>query len=105
MVDAPNSSRSLPESHFYTEGKIKMTTKRTFMLAAVLALGLAACGDKPAPKPASKAPTPAPKVEAPAPKAEAPVPGNTLKKIADTGVVKIGHRDASIPFSYLDDKQ
>ena len=31
--------------------------------------------------------------------------GGTLKKIRDTGVVKIGHRDASIPFSYLDDKQ
>src|SRR3972149_6982972 len=30
---------------------------------------------------------------------------DTLKKIKDTGVVKIGHRDASIPFSYLDDKQ
>lgn len=29
----------------------------------------------------------------------------TLKKIKDTGIVKIGHRDASIPFSYLDDKQ
>lgn len=29
----------------------------------------------------------------------------TLKKIKDTGVVKVGHRDASIPFSYLDDKQ
>ena len=29
----------------------------------------------------------------------------TLKKIKDTGVMKIGHRDASIPFSYLDDKQ
>jgi glutamate/aspartate transport system substrate-binding protein len=29
----------------------------------------------------------------------------TLKKIKDTGVVKIGHRDASIPFSYLDDRQ
>ncbi len=31
--------------------------------------------------------------------------GGSLKKIRDTGVVKIGHRDASIPFSYLDDKQ
>ena len=31
--------------------------------------------------------------------------GGTLKKIRDTGVIKIGHRDASIPFSYLDDKQ
>jgi glutamate/aspartate transport system substrate-binding protein len=29
----------------------------------------------------------------------------TLKKIMDTGVVKIGHRDASVPFSYLYDKQ
>ena len=29
----------------------------------------------------------------------------TLKKIKDTGVVKVGHRDASVPFSYLDDKQ
>ncbi len=29
----------------------------------------------------------------------------TLKKIGDTGIVKIGYRDASIPFSYLDDKQ
>jgi glutamate/aspartate transport system substrate-binding protein len=31
--------------------------------------------------------------------------GGTLKKIRDTGVVKIGNRDASIPLSYLDDKQ
>ncbi len=31
--------------------------------------------------------------------------GGTLKKIRDTGVIKIGHRDASIPFSYLDDNQ
>jgi glutamate/aspartate transport system substrate-binding protein len=31
--------------------------------------------------------------------------GGTLKKIRDTGVIKIGHRDASIPFSYLDDSQ
>ncbi|HUF82100.1 MAG TPA: amino acid ABC transporter substrate-binding protein, partial [Burkholderiales bacterium] len=30
---------------------------------------------------------------------------DTLKKIRDTGVIKIGHRDASVPFSYLDDKQ
>jgi len=29
----------------------------------------------------------------------------TMKKIKDTGVIKIGHRDASVPFSYLDDKQ
>jgi glutamate/aspartate transport system substrate-binding protein len=79
-----------------------MKIKHTLVLAAFFAAGLVACGDKPAPAPAPKAATPA---AAPAPKAEAPVPGNTLKKIADTGVVKIGHRDASIPFSYLDDKQ
>jgi glutamate/aspartate transport system substrate-binding protein len=29
----------------------------------------------------------------------------TLKKIKDTGSITIGHRDASIPFSYYDDKQ
>jgi glutamate/aspartate transport system substrate-binding protein len=29
----------------------------------------------------------------------------TLKKIKDTGAITIGHREASIPFSYLDDKQ
>jgi glutamate/aspartate transport system substrate-binding protein len=32
-------------------------------------------------------------------------PGGTLKKIKDTGSITIGHRDASIPFSYYDDKQ
>ena len=30
---------------------------------------------------------------------------DTLKKIKDTGSITIGHRDASIPFSYYDDKQ
>lgn len=29
----------------------------------------------------------------------------TLKKIKETGAVTIGHRESSIPFSYLDDKQ
>jgi glutamate/aspartate transport system substrate-binding protein len=29
----------------------------------------------------------------------------TLKKIKDNGFITIGHRDASIPFSYYDDKQ
>jgi glutamate/aspartate transport system substrate-binding protein len=29
----------------------------------------------------------------------------TLKKVKESGVITIGHRDASIPFSYLDDKQ
>ncbi len=29
----------------------------------------------------------------------------TLKKIKDSGTIAVGHRDSSIPFSYLDDKQ
>jgi glutamate/aspartate transport system substrate-binding protein len=29
----------------------------------------------------------------------------TLKKIKDSGSIAIGHRDASVPFSYYDDKQ
>ena len=29
----------------------------------------------------------------------------TLKKVKDSGTITIGHRDASIPFSYLDEKQ
>lgn len=29
----------------------------------------------------------------------------TLKKIKDTGSITIGHRESSVPFSYLDDKQ
>ncbi|MEH6459905.1 transporter substrate-binding domain-containing protein [Chitinimonas sp. JJ19] len=29
----------------------------------------------------------------------------TLKKINDTGIITVGHRESSIPFSYLDDKQ
>lgn len=29
----------------------------------------------------------------------------TLKKVKDTGSITIGHRESSIPFSYLDDKQ
>lgn len=29
----------------------------------------------------------------------------TLQKIADSGVISLGHRESSIPFSYYDDKQ
>jgi glutamate/aspartate transport system substrate-binding protein len=36
---------------------------------------------------------------------QAQQPGGTLKKIKDTGVITLGHRESSIPFSYLDDKQ
>jgi glutamate/aspartate transport system substrate-binding protein len=61
---------------------------------------LAACGEKPAPAPKPAAKAPAPTAPAPAPQVT-----DTLKKIKETGVIKIGHRDASIPFSYLDDNQ
>jgi glutamate/aspartate transport system substrate-binding protein len=37
--------------------------------------------------------------------ASAQEPAGTLKKIRDTGSITIGHRESSIPFSYLDDKQ
>ena len=35
----------------------------------------------------------------------APVAAQTIDKIKQTGAITIGHRDASIPFSYYDDKQ
>jgi glutamate/aspartate transport system substrate-binding protein len=37
--------------------------------------------------------------------AEAEELTGTLKKIKETGVINIGYRDSSIPFSYLDDNQ
>src|SRR6266545_7463637 len=37
--------------------------------------------------------------------AQAGAQEGTLKKIKDSGSITIGHRDASIPFSYYDDKQ
>jgi glutamate/aspartate transport system substrate-binding protein len=37
--------------------------------------------------------------------AAAAQPGGTLEKIQKTGAITIGHRDASVPFSYYDDKQ
>jgi glutamate/aspartate transport system substrate-binding protein len=32
-------------------------------------------------------------------------PSATLKKIKESGIVSVGHRESSIPFSYYDDKQ
>lgn len=40
-----------------------------------------------------------------APSAQAQDLTGTLKKIKDTGAITVGHRESSIPFSYLDDKQ
>src|SRR6188474_1809002 len=37
--------------------------------------------------------------------AQALAQDGTLKKIKDSGSITIGHRDASLPFSYYDDKQ
>src|SRR5881394_901283 len=37
--------------------------------------------------------------------AQALAQDGTLKKIKDSGSITIGHRDASVPFSYIDDKQ
>src|SRR5436309_6669890 len=36
---------------------------------------------------------------------EAAAQDGTLKKVKDSGSITIGHRDASIPFSYYDDRQ
>ncbi|MFB9261791.1 transporter substrate-binding domain-containing protein [Bradyrhizobium erythrophlei] len=36
---------------------------------------------------------------------QAQSPGGTLAKIKDTGEIRLGHRDVSVPFSYLDDQQ
>jgi glutamate/aspartate transport system substrate-binding protein len=36
---------------------------------------------------------------------QAQSPGGTLAKIKETGEIKLGHRDVSVPFSYLDDNQ
>jgi glutamate/aspartate transport system substrate-binding protein len=37
--------------------------------------------------------------------ARAQQPGGTLKRIAETKTISLGHRESSIPFSYYDDKQ
>lgn len=54
----------------------KRTLTPTLILAALMAAGISACGDKPAPEPSPKVEAPAPKAEAsaPAPKVEAPAP-------------------------------
>lgn len=37
--------------------------------------------------------------------AQAQTPSGTLAKIKDVGEIRLGHRDVSVPFSYLDDNQ
>ena len=72
-----------------------------FVLCSLFALALSACGEKEKP-PAAKTEAPPVSTTAPEPAAQT---SDTLKKVKETGVIRIGHRDVSIPFSYLDDKQ
>ena len=73
------------------------------VFASSIAFVMSGCGDKKEPE--------APKTSAPATTAPAPAPAptaqgsDTLKKVKETGVIRVGHRDVSVPFSYLDDKQ
>lgn len=39
------------------------------------------------------------------PAAKAEVSSDTLKKIKDSGVIVVGHRESSVPFSYYDNQQ
>jgi glutamate/aspartate transport system substrate-binding protein len=67
----------------------------------MFAFAMSGCGEREKP-PVTKSEAPA----APGAAAEPAAPAaDTLKKVKDTGVIRIGHRDVSIPFSYLDDKQ
>ena len=73
---------------------MKKTTLFTAMMMVSGAFALAACGG------GDKKPADQPKADAP--KAEAPPPAiNTVQKIKDKGTVVIGHRESSIPHSYL----
>ena len=73
---------------------MKKTTLFTATMMVSGAFALAACGG------GDKKPADQPKTDAP--KAEAPVPAiNTVQKIKDKGTVVIGHRESSIPHSYL----
>ena len=62
-------------------------------LAAVMALGLAGCNNS------SQTSTDAPADDA----ATTETTNGTLQKIKDSGTIVVGHRDSSIPFSYIAD--
>lgn len=65
------------------------STLKPFALASLAALVLAACGgEKQAAAPADNA---------------APAAESTIEKIKKSGTIVLGHRDASIPFSYIAD--
>lgn len=65
---------------------------RTFLIAALLAVGLTACGEKPAPAPKQPAPAPAPAATPAPPPAPAPAP-DAMKSEAP----KAGDKGMSAP--------
>lgn len=75
---------------------MKQTLLNTLLIGAG-ALTLASCGDKPAEAPKA--------ADAAKPAEAAPPPPmiDTIKKIKDTGKIVIGHRESSIPHSFLVD--
>lgn len=73
---------------------MKLTVLKPFSLACLMALGLSACGGESS----SSAPAAA--------SGAAPVSSaqGTLDKIKSSGTIVLGHRDSSIPFSYIADQ-
>ena len=66
-------------------------------LAAFMALGLAGCNNS------SQTTAEAPADDATTTEAAATDTNGTLQKIKDSGTIVVGHRDSSIPFSYIAD--
>ena len=73
---------------------MKLTALKPFSLACLAALSLAACGGE-ASKPAESSASGA---------APAAAGQGTLEKIKSSGTIVLGHRDSSIPFSYIADQ-
>lgn len=74
---------SLPDNALFQPSDKGKTMNRSLLIAALLAVGLAACGEKPAPAPAPAPSTPAP-AAAPAP-APAPAPAAEAPKAPEPG--------------------
>lgn len=72
----------------------ELTALKPFSLACLAALSLAACGGE-ASKPAESSASGA---------APAAARQGTLEKIKSSGTIVLGHRDSSIPFSYIADQ-
>lgn len=74
---------------------MKLNALKPFSLACMMALGLAACGGESSKPAESSASGEAPAVAA---------GQGTLDKIKSSGTIVLGHRDSSIPFSYIADQ-